>query len=966
MNSLYAAFAGNPTINYLKTFVDSQGNPHQLILDSLGVVRDDFPEATFTTIGTVVAAAFAQSDTYAGREWLAIGDGKYGIDIPRQYDGTNFDRVSQVGPGIAPTAQDVQTTTLNIAASPGGLIPQTRSANAGSMTESGNIVTVTTSVNLDAGVRVGDEVVITGALPAGYNGTFKIAALTGSNQFQYSNNTTGLAASTQAATINFNTTLVTLTANAPAGWGPVNSLLTIAGAGVAGYNGSWQVRVATGGGTTLYLYVTGADAPLAASGAGTIVDSGNISAGVHQVSVSFVTRQNYITCPAPPFSWTAAGSKKVSLGAIPVGPSNIIARIVMFTPVITAPATTGPFFYFSRSVATPTAGTFPSMYIGDNVTTIGTFDFIDSILQSATAATNLFNLIELGECSAVLSYSERLFWAGERNKVNAAGGGGGLNNLTFDGGFATDALVRLYPLGWTENSVFYPGGGDILTNNPALGVVWGNAYTISGNGATATRGQMSQTAYQDYLGVPIINPATAYSVRVRLKAKNANQAGTVHIRLNSPSQGAAGVGLAVLANTIPTANYQEFTAALVTASVYPSPNAIPSDLVLEVYEDGTPNQTDVVALDNIELYPTNNPINRTIIRTSYALQPEAFDSVTGFMVVGKDNGQAAKCFGNLLDGKLYIAKERSFYATQDDGANEPSLWSITQISGTVGTPSVHGIDRGESWLIVAGHDGPYLFWGAEMVKVGQEIQPDWDTVNWAAGQNLYTVVDTTNRRIHIGLPTGTSTVPNQEFVMDFSQLGDGSDIASAPQAHYAYFNPSNIVAPGRARKWTIWNFFAGVGANSAALTIRADGSYHLLRGNAAANGKVYDQVATQTSDDGTAINPIYQTYYFPSILETMELQLGSHRKLTKYLTGSAFGSGALSWSIHGAQDNRVKALSTLTLTNPAKWDFELNINFPAERASLILSQNAVGSWFHLSKLCPTVQRDIPTPVRGVA
>src|SRR5208282_6522268 len=56
--------------------------------------------------------------------------------------------------------------------------------------------------------------------------------------------------------------------------------------------------------------------------------AGNISAGVHQVSVIFVTRQGFWTAPSPPVSWTAAGGKQVTLTSIPRGPSNVVARLL--------------------------------------------------------------------------------------------------------------------------------------------------------------------------------------------------------------------------------------------------------------------------------------------------------------------------------------------------------------------------------------------------------------------------------------------------------------------------------------------------------------------------------------------------------------------------------------------------------------------------------------------------------------
>lgn len=956
-------FSGNPTVNYLKSFTDSAGILHQLSLDSLGNVRDESPcSVTPTTpaiIGSVVAASFIQSDSLVNREWMAVGDGKFGLDIPRQWDGTYFDRVSQVGPGAAPSIAD-------------------------------------------------------GA-------------------------------------------------------------------------------------------------------------AGNIAAGLHQFSVSFVTREQYITKPAPFASWTAAGSKKANLTNIPTGPPNIIARLLLFTPVITPPAIGGDFFTFQAAVPTPTLGTFPTMLIPDNTTTSYTVDFTDAVLQNPLGkVTYLFNMLELGECSCVQSYSSRTFWSGERNKVQ------NFNNLTFDGGFATNpsatssgpnsptaavdgnngaqpwvnpgnvfaldgvlassaitqanivsnflmatgfgfaipanativgVVVKWYvkgsnsldlsdngvylvvasavaganrangntwttmvaaqvygsstdtwqvgltpavvnasgfgaamqasnnsvsgtrtafadycsiqiyyttpggssnPLGWTQGANF-AGGSSAL--GAALTAYWGDAYAITGDGATATRGQITQSAFQDSLGVPIISRNVSYRVRARVAKNGALTTGTLHINLQSTSGAFTTAGLQVTAAQLST-TYAEFVAFLTDVPLATPP----SDLLLQIYADGTPTSAGVFLVDNVEPYPANQPNNQTIVRASYAGAPEAFDSVTGLLIVGQDNGQAVRSIFKLLDNKLYFVKERSMYATQDDNQNEPSSWTINLVSGTVGTPSTHGVGIGESWAIIAFHDGVYIFWGSEPVKISQEIQPDWDTINWQFGQTIYVLVDTSRKRVHIGAPTGASTVPNVEFVMDYSQLAnsEGStsaeDIVAHPQAYYSLYNPGKVIAPGKARKWTIWN----ISMNCAALGLRVDGSYHLLRGNASGNGKIYDQVSGTLSDDGVAVNPRYQTSFFPDSEAEMGLQLGSHRKLCKYLTGYAFGAGTMSFTINGSQNQRALALSNLTLSNPATGDFEKNVNFISERMSLLVSTNSASAWFVLVKLCPTIQKELITPVRGRA
>src|SRR5947209_6790103 len=126
---------GNPTINYLKTFTDLSGNNWLLYLDSLGNMRTEFPQGTVTLLSSALAqGARCRSTTLFGREFQAIHDGKFGVDMPRQFDGTNLDRVSQGGPGAPPTVVDAAAEpSRNVVAATGA-------------SRTNNIVTITTTV----------------------------------------------------------------------------------------------------------------------------------------------------------------------------------------------------------------------------------------------------------------------------------------------------------------------------------------------------------------------------------------------------------------------------------------------------------------------------------------------------------------------------------------------------------------------------------------------------------------------------------------------------------------------------------------------------------------------------------------------------------------------------------------------------------------------------------------------------
>src|SRR5438309_1993137 len=159
--SLFAAIAGNPTINYLKTFTEPNLTELLLALDSSGSLW-----SAQTNVLTLVSAANlsgsrGKSATIFGREYLALGDGKFGLDIPRQYDGTNFDRVSQVGPGAPPRIGDAPGPAQNLVASPNGLLPLTGTISAIQGFGDGYAL-ITFTANIPSGMAADDLVKVSG------------------------------------------------------------------------------------------------------------------------------------------------------------------------------------------------------------------------------------------------------------------------------------------------------------------------------------------------------------------------------------------------------------------------------------------------------------------------------------------------------------------------------------------------------------------------------------------------------------------------------------------------------------------------------------------------------------------------------------------------------------------------------------------------------------------------------------
>lgn len=932
--SIFSALAGNPTVNYLKTYITPTVNDaiRTLVLDSLGNLwKEDAtltPGVLSSISSSIVPASYANSVSLFGREYIAIGDGQYGIDIPRQFDDTNLDRVSQCGPGQAPSATD-ENQVATIAAGPGGATQAagtTIAAGPVGAVESANLVTITTTA--PHGLLPGLNVTIAGVGVAGYNGTFVVLSAPSSTVFTVNNGTSGLAASgggTAASAVAVFTT--TAPHNFVAG-----QLITVAGVGVASYNGTYNIF----GVTATQFEANLPNGGLSASGGGTATAVGNIIAGKHLVSVMFVTREGYITRPAPFGQWVSAGGKRVVLTNIPkgFGLSNITKRIVCFT------AAGGQSFFYT---ATPSVVDFTTialggnpifssnMVIADNTTTTATFDFSDATLLEGTNVDALFDLVELGECSGVAAYSSRLFWTGERNKLQ------NLVNTTFDGAFGTDALGRLYPLGWTQDATSYTGGGSaILAGQPT---VWQDAYAITGDGATAVRGLMTQNAFQDSTGVPIITVGTAYSVRARIARNSALLAGTLHINLKSVVGAFTTTGISLAAGAV-TTTYQEFIATILT-----SQTVIPSDLVLQVYADGTPTNGGIFLVENIELFPTADPINTSLVRASNVEDPETYDGVTGFLQPGIENGQTVRCCF-VIRNNLYMVKDRSLYVTQDDGTNEPSSWTIQEVSAKVGTLSVRGVGLGDEWAIIAGQDGVYFFDGGEPQKISQEIQPTWDSINWALGYLVDVKVDTKRKRVYISVPLGASaTANNTVLTLDYIDgFGDP--------------NPTSTVnIAGIGRKWSPW----AIGTSSMNLILRNTGSQQVWFGNGsgriAATGKVYqlDPTGTVFADDGAAINSYWQSGYFQDI----------GRMVFGPLVANVVGSGTCNLILRKGDQAWITNLRGWALKPSGFHNMERTLNIETERLAVRVGTNSPGDNFSLQGLFLYAKQSTFAELRGV-
>lgn len=980
----FTPLTGNPTVNYLKTYIQPDLDKILLAFDSMGILHGELTAGTLTDVSTpylIRHPSFMNSATQFGREYQAIGDGQFGIDIPRQYDKTNFDRVSQGGPGAGPDFAADVTGPLTVLSRTSGIITAEVSSNVpivvgglvtilgqtddptfngtwpvetvahaafvtsftawgepgiypiGSIIRKSGVVTATlASVPF---MSAGDQVIIAGVTDKTFNGLFTSATVDGnivtwaqalpdsSSQFGtlYTKTITVPLVSILAVATDQYLAKIQLQPN------QVNPFIIglnfiIAGNNASSFNTTWPCLSIgfippTDAPLNPVLYTSAPGGSLGAGGFGgtatlSVPDSsptvngiagpaGSISSGIHQVVVIFVTRNNeYATHPSPPTSWLASGGFTADVFGIPVpsGLSDVTSRIVAFT------AGDGDEFFYT----TGTSGT-PNMVITDPTVTELAVDFSDTQLLSGTPVANLFTLVPLQECSGVTAYASRLVWTGERNVVT------NFLNLAFDGGWKDPV-----PLGWTAD----PTNG--VGTSRDVSWVFGPCLNIIGDGVSAIRGMITQSAYQDYLMVPIIMAGVGYSVRVRTRPYGRPLQGNLEVELYSPTMGSFGIFTITAAQVNVNPTDGEYIGVLTTGIATP-----PSDLVLRLYVDGTPTGGNGFQVAYIEPFPTNTPFNVTQVRISRAADPESYDAITGTLTVAPENGQACRTTFTIRDF-LYIVKEHSLYVTSDQGGDEPSTWTIREVSSTVGSQSVRGVGLGDEWAIIAGLNGIYLFDGGQPQPIADEIRPTWNVINWDLEDLIQVTVDIRRKRAYISAPLGDSTTNNVMFVLDYTE-GFGDPLGNG----------------GIGRKWTIWNISSGTVA-----IVETNNNHETLIGNGAGNGKIYLLDDDATSDDGAAINSFWQSGYAVS----------STRAMIGYVSANIIGAGVASLNVFYGDQNKVKPYRGWTLTAFGDNNRERQLQVLRERLSIKIGSNDVNHKFSLQGLYLWVNQAAHQLLRG--
>lgn len=593
---------------------------------------------------------------------------------------------------------------------------------------------------------------------------------------------------------------------------------------------------------------------------GTVTPFGQAAPGFHLIRVNFLTRQGAVLKSSPYVKFTANGGQYLQIENIPIGPPNIIARILEFT------GADGAYFFYlpipsqvnGQVVSTATQ-------INDNTTTSILLDFSDNSLFGGIATSipgnDLISQIVLDGALGFGQYATRSITYGQRNRIQ------NFLNLGFEGG--VNANTPNTPEGWN----FTANEGVLIAGQNGIGL----AFQMSGGGQTLA----DQSAYLDAGGNPILTGNTLYKIRLYIQSTNPNF-DSVIFTLSSVS-----TGFSAIAEFSPSSSTVAGTWAEVIFSAK-TPLNIPADLLLSFDNVGLSN---IFTIDEISVIYVQTPYLDGILFGSYGNNPEGIDRVTSKFGPVTDTRKVMD-FGVLRETFYMLTQEPSgrLHETTDNGTTEPSGWTVNEVGANCGALSAFSLTKsqaddaaasgGEEWMAWASESGARIFGGASPDKISQSIQPDWAKINPTAALTVWCVNDPVERALYFGVPLNSATAPSNILFMSYRNLNSAAAIEAAQPIRVGF--SGKLIVTDNNCKWSLWN----MSMNGAARMYRQAGVLSLVLGGGngltpgvGGFGNVYTlNPAKYTDDDYGQVNSYYYTYAFVNRGAEQQLQVGSHQK----------------------------------------------------------------------------------------
>jgi hypothetical protein len=319
--------------------------------------------------------------------------------------------------------------------------------------------------------------------------------------------------------------------------------------------------------------------------------------------------------------------------------------------------------------------------------------------------------------------------------------------------------------------------------------------------------------------------------------------------------------------------------------------------------------------------------NEFTARVSEPLQPEVFNSVSGFLTV--DPSDAGSGLKNAIEFRknLLLTTSNRIYSSSDN-SSDPNTWAVSPIDKSCGTEpfgiatilDARGTNNDRTWI--ADKSGLICFEGlVKRPEMTWNVEDFWERINKAKFNLVQVVDDAINHRLYVSVPLDAATAISHLLVGDYSKA----------------FTVYGTIDE-RMVKWCPYTY--------PAVPISIAGDLDDVTKQPVIKilltGGIYNQKAGLLSDFGTAIDS-----YIISSLKSALIGWVNHFAGIKLRVK---GSGNLQISVQGEDDINSTTYNSIILSANPGLEPDRLINFTNEKCAIKLRVSLFGEWFNLSRL----------------
>lgn len=324
----------------------------------------------------------------------------------------------------------------------------------------------------------------------------------------------------------------------------------------------------------------------------------------------------------------------------------------------------------------------------------------------------------------------------------------------------------------------------------------------------------------------------------------------------------------------------------------------------------------VAAYGNRQVYIADNK--------AYFSEPDDYQYITEAGHVVQTQGQRRIVSGGTLRESFYMIGPSWTHAVSDNG-DLPSTWaSPTEVSGSIGTPAVQGVEwrtAGEyAW--VASPSGFYLFtgqYGSRPISYYQT--PEWERINWAAPYAVQVRDDYVDQKVYVSVALDANTEASNLLVWDYARGMTPEDVDFVLYNLPSNFSGLGLVQTHDTRETQLW-----IGPSTAGQVLRRSKGSHV-------------------DYNGQLVASVYET--------GLILGPADRSKRINQFGGIGYaieGSGTLTVTVFGPDRVRQILAETQTLSVGPGQTFERKLYCLEENISIRFEVSGAGSWFDLTSL----------------